>query len=75
MKINYVISEGNGKWVDTSAATLASAKRAASRMQSFQGSDLFVGVRRDETSVDVVAKKLHRYALDMSATRGWQDIV
>ena len=70
----YMISEANYPWVSTKARTLAGAKRAANRAQTFQGTDLFVGIKRDEFSVDVVAKKLRRDALDMRAAGGWQDI-
>lgn len=75
----YYITEGSGKkWEKTGAKTLAGAKRAASRAQTFQGTDLFVAIRHDDAigeKYHIVSKKLHRYALDMAATGGWEDIV
>jgi hypothetical protein len=71
---NYYISEGNGNWSATKAKTLCGAKTAASRNQTFQGTDLFVGIKDHGGVIVRVAKKLHRDALDMSATGAWRDV-
>jgi len=72
----YCVCENNGNWTETKAKTLAGAKRAATRAQMFQGSDIFVSIKREAkmgpAGYDIVAKKLHRNALDMSATGGWE---
>jgi hypothetical protein len=68
----YVIAENNSNWSEVKASTLAGAKRAAARAQMFQGSDIYVGVKRGDDVV-VVAKKMHRDALNMSAVGRWQD--
>lgn len=75
----YCVAENNGRWIETKATTLAGAKRAASRAQMSQGSDVFVAIKRESVDggaagYDVVAKKLHRHALDMNATGGWQEV-
>lgn len=68
----YFISENSGSWKKTAAKTLAAAKRAATRAQVFQGTDIWVGEQNDDEIV-TVAKKLHRDALDMNATGSWQE--
>lgn len=68
----YCYSENNGEWKDLNATTLAGAKTAASRKQMFQGSHLWVGFREPSGDVTVVAKKLHRDALDMSSNGKWE---
>jgi len=77
--IVYCIAENNARWKETKATTLASAKRAASRAQLCQGADLFVAIKRESADggapgYDIAAKKLHRNALDMRATGGWQNL-
>ncbi len=68
----YVIAENNGNWIKTCATNITAAKRAAARAQMFQGSDIFVGIKSGD-DVLVVAKKLHRDALNMSAVGKWED--
>jgi hypothetical protein len=75
MSTTYYYAEGiGGRWIETAAKTLAGAKAAASRGQTFQGTDLFVGIKDNGGVVVRVAKKLHRDALDMNATGAWQDV-
>ena len=68
----FYIRENYNDWAATSATTLASAKRAASRAQMFCGSDVFVGVKSGDAII-VIAQKLHRDALDMNAVGEWQE--
>ena len=70
----YYVSEGNGSWNKTNAKTIKGAKIAAARAQTFQGTNLFVGIEDNSGVIVAVAKKLHRDALDMSATGIWRDV-
>jgi hypothetical protein len=69
----YYITESNQPWNATPAHTLTGAKRAAARAQMFQGTDIYVGQEVDGEIV-VVAKKLHRDALNMNAVGKWHDV-
>lgn len=74
----YTAETGYGtspvEWVSTKAKSASAAKRLATQRQAFQGSDLYVGRRACDGSIYVVARKLHRSALDMSAAGTWQDV-
>ena len=61
-------------WKPCAAATLAAAKRAATRARTFQGTAAHVGVRHADGNVVAVAVNRPASALDMNAARAWLDI-
>lgn len=69
----FFMREGSGDWVAISAKSKTGAKRVASREQMYQGTSIRVGVKLGDTVVEF-AKKLHRDALNMSATGAWEDV-
>lgn len=69
----FFIREANTPWKSISAKTLAGARRAASKAQMFQGTDIFVGVQ-DVDGIRVVSQKLHPDALNMAAKGHWEDV-
>jgi hypothetical protein len=58
-------------WVATGAKTLTAAKRIASQRQSFQGTAIHVGEKRDEKIVAIAVKRDD--ALDMHVRGAWID--
>ena len=60
-------------WQPTAAATLAGAKRAASRMRTFQGTSLHVGVCTDPCRFITVAVR-RADAINMSRNGAWRDV-
>lgn len=72
--MGYYIREGQAaNWTKTTATTLADAKRAAVRAQTFQGTDAWVGQEIDGR-VYPVAVRRHRDALNMSARGAWVEM-
>lgn len=69
----FYIREANNNWTATPAKTLTAAKRAASRAQMFQGTDIHVGKQQGDKII-TVASKAHRDALNMAAKGEWQDL-
>lgn len=68
----YYISEAGCPWEPTKAQTLASAKRAARLMQSYQGTQVQVGIKLD-SGVYMTKARLIVDALDMNDKGYWYD--
>jgi hypothetical protein len=71
----YYIAEGYcGNWDACTAKTLRGAKIAAARGQTFQGTNIFVGVKDLGGVIVKIAQKIHRDALDMNGTGSWREV-
>lgn len=52
----YYVSEAGCPWEPTKARTIASAKRAARRMQTFQGTQVQVGIKIENGVYRTIAR-------------------
>ena len=68
----YYVSEAGCPWEPTKAQTLASAKRAARLMQTFQGTQVQVGIKLD-SGVYMTKARFIVDALNFNDKGYWSD--
>lgn len=68
----YYVSEAGCPWEPTNAQTLASAKRAARLMQSYQGTQVQVGIKLEDGNFRTVSRLIVD-ALNFSDKGYWYD--